>query len=85
MGSLAAAAGSGVKSAIDHAANQAMNSAKKDQIPAFVPRPGERVVRKPKNIKGSRLGEPTRTQAPLPHIVENAKILFEIIESGNLD
>jgi len=85
MGTLAAAAGSAGKSAIEQVANQAMNSAKKDQIPPFVSRPGERILRKPKNIKPSKVGEPTRSQAPLPHIVDNAKILFEIIESGNLD
>lgn len=62
-----------------------MNSAKKDTIPPFVPRPGERVIRKPKNIKPAKPGEPTRNQAPMPHIQDNAKVVFDIIESGNLD
>jgi hypothetical protein len=54
-------------------------------IPAFVARSGERVIRKPKNIKPAKVAEPTRLQAPLPHIQENAKVLFEIVESGNLE
>ena len=43
------------------------------------------MIRKPKNIKPSKLGEPTKHSAPLPHIVEYAKVLFEIVESGNLE
>jgi ankyrin repeat protein len=31
------------------------------------------------------MGEPTRILAPLPHIQENAKVLFDIVESGNVE
>lgn len=62
-----------------------MSANKKDQIPPFVARPGERVIRKPKNIKPPKMSEPTRLQAPLPHIQENAKVLFDIVEGGNLE
>jgi hypothetical protein len=62
-----------------------MSASKKDQIPAFVARPGERVIRKPKNIKQPRMVEPTRIIPPLSHIQENAKVLFDIVEGGNLE